>query len=94
MTKTKQPPVFASSTKFLPPQKLPYFAGQNNIEIAKILPHRYPFLLVDKVIHLEKMKRAVGIKRPGWVSRGGVKTTELGDIHRFSRWPIVNHDHI
>lgn len=34
----------------------------NNIEIAKILPHRYPFLLVDKVIHLEKMKRAVGIK--------------------------------
>jgi len=38
-------------------------AGEvNNIEIAKILPHRYPFLLVDKVIHLEKMKRAVGIK--------------------------------
>ncbi|CAK9101507.1 unnamed protein product [Durusdinium trenchii] len=34
----------------------------NNIEIAKILPHRYPFLLVDKVIHLEKMKRAVGVK--------------------------------
>ncbi|CAJ1330051.1 unnamed protein product, partial [Effrenium voratum] len=34
----------------------------NNIDIAKILPHRYPFLLVDKVIHLEKMKRAVGIK--------------------------------
>lgn len=34
----------------------------DNIEIAKILPHRYPFLLVDKVIHLEKMKRAVGVK--------------------------------
>ena len=36
--------------------------AENNIEIAKILPHRYPFLLVDKVIHLEKMKRAVGVK--------------------------------
>ena len=39
--------------------------AQNNIEIAKILPHRYPFLLVDKVIHLEKMKRAVGVKPLG-----------------------------
>ncbi len=39
--------------------------SENNIEIAKILPHRYPFLLVDKVIHLEKMKRAVGIKSLG-----------------------------
>lgn len=34
----------------------------DNIEIAKILPHRYPFLLVDKVIALEKFKRAVGVK--------------------------------
>ena len=30
--------------------------------IMKILPHRYPFLLVDKIISLEKGKRAVGIK--------------------------------
>lgn len=30
--------------------------------IMKILPHRYPFLLVDRVISLEKGKRAVGIK--------------------------------
>lgn len=30
--------------------------------IQKILPHRYPFLLVDKVIDLEPMKRVVGIK--------------------------------
>lgn len=34
----------------------------DNIEVSKILPHRYPFLLVDKVIELEKMKRATGIK--------------------------------
>lgn len=31
-------------------------------DIQKILPHRYPFLLVDRIIELEPMKRAVGIK--------------------------------
>jgi len=31
-------------------------------EIQKILPHRYPFLLVDRILELEEGKRAVGIK--------------------------------
>ncbi|UAK16336.1 3-hydroxyacyl-ACP dehydratase FabZ [Sporolactobacillus terrae] len=31
-------------------------------EIKKILPHRYPFLLVDKVLEVEDGKKAVGIK--------------------------------
>ena len=31
-------------------------------EIQKILPHRYPFLLVDKIIHLELDKKVIGIK--------------------------------
>jgi 3-hydroxyacyl-[acyl-carrier-protein] dehydratase len=31
-------------------------------EIRKLLPHRYPFLLVDKIIELELSKRIVGIK--------------------------------
>lgn len=31
-------------------------------EIQKVLPHRAPFLLVDRIIELEPMKRAVGIK--------------------------------
>jgi len=30
--------------------------------IHKILPHRYPFLFIDKIIELEEDKRAVGIK--------------------------------
>lgn len=34
----------------------------NNIEIQKIIPHRYPFLLVDKIEQLEPGKKAVGIK--------------------------------
>jgi 3-hydroxyacyl-[acyl-carrier-protein] dehydratase len=31
-------------------------------DIIKILPHRYPFLLVDRIIELELNKRVVGIK--------------------------------
>jgi 3-hydroxyacyl-[acyl-carrier-protein] dehydratase len=31
-------------------------------DIMRILPHRYPFLLVDRVVELEPGKRAVGIK--------------------------------
>ncbi len=30
--------------------------------IQRILPHRYPFLLVDKIIHLELDKKVIGIK--------------------------------
>ncbi|MGH2535526.1 MAG: 3-hydroxyacyl-ACP dehydratase FabZ [Thermomicrobiales bacterium] len=32
------------------------------VELQRILPHRYPFLLVDRVVELEPGKRAVGIK--------------------------------
>ncbi|HLF18244.1 MAG TPA: UDP-3-O-acyl-N-acetylglucosamine deacetylase [Candidatus Omnitrophota bacterium] len=31
-------------------------------DIMKILPHRYPFLLVDRVIEIERGKRAIGVK--------------------------------
>jgi UDP-3-O-[3-hydroxymyristoyl] N-acetylglucosamine deacetylase / 3-hydroxyacyl-[acyl-carrier-protein] dehydratase len=31
-------------------------------EIMKVLPHRYPFLLVDRIIEVEDSKRIVGIK--------------------------------
>ena len=31
-------------------------------EIKRILPHRYPFLLVDRIISLEPGKRIVGLK--------------------------------
>jgi len=35
----------------------------DSIAIQKILPHRYPFLLVDKIIELDPRKRIVGIKQ-------------------------------
>lgn len=31
-------------------------------EIQEIIPHRYPFLMVDRIIEMEEGKRAVGIK--------------------------------
>ncbi|MHB9075163.1 MAG: 3-hydroxyacyl-ACP dehydratase FabZ [Desulfobaccales bacterium] len=31
-------------------------------EIQRLLPHRYPFLLVDRIISLELGKRVVGVK--------------------------------
>jgi 3-hydroxyacyl-[acyl-carrier-protein] dehydratase len=32
-------------------------------DIMRVLPHRYPFLLVDRVVELEPGRRAVGIKQ-------------------------------
>lgn len=37
-------------------------AGLTITEIQKILPHRYPFLLVDRILELVVSKKAAGIK--------------------------------
>ncbi len=34
----------------------------DTVAIQKILPHRYPFLMVDAIVELERHKRIVGIK--------------------------------
>ena len=34
----------------------------DNAAIQKILPHRYPFLLVDAVLEIERLKRIVSVK--------------------------------
>jgi 3-hydroxyacyl-[acyl-carrier-protein] dehydratase len=39
-----------------------YAAPLEAADIMRILPHRYPFLLVDRVVELEPGKRAVGVK--------------------------------
>ena len=31
-------------------------------EIQKFLPHRYPFLLIDRIVEMERLKRIVAIK--------------------------------
>lgn len=60
----------------------------NTTQIQEILPHRPPFLLVDRIIELEDGKRAVGIKNvtinepfftghfPGYPVMPGVLITE------------------
>jgi len=35
----------------------------DSVAIQKILPHRYPFLLVDRVLELDPLKRIVAIKQ-------------------------------
>ena len=37
-------------------------SGLDVMEIMKMLPHRYPFLLIDRVIEIEGFQRAVAIK--------------------------------
>jgi 3-hydroxyacyl-[acyl-carrier-protein] dehydratase len=34
----------------------------DSIGIQKILPHRYPFLMVDAILEVERLKRIVGVK--------------------------------
>jgi hypothetical protein len=56
-----------------------------NEQIAAILPHRYPFLLVDKVVEFDAGKRAVGIKQVGRCvrapqKRGGVLRLGRADV--------------
>jgi UDP-3-O-[3-hydroxymyristoyl] N-acetylglucosamine deacetylase/3-hydroxyacyl-[acyl-carrier-protein] dehydratase len=37
-------------------------SGLDPAQIRRILPHRYPFLMVDRVIEIEGFRRAVGVK--------------------------------
>jgi 3-hydroxyacyl-[acyl-carrier-protein] dehydratase len=46
------------------------------VQIQKILPHRYPFLMVDRVLELEPGKRAVGIKN-----------VTMGELHFQGHFP-------
>ena len=50
----------AEIDKWLAYENMP--AVLDYVEIRKVLPHRYPMLLVDKIVELVPMQRAVGIK--------------------------------
>src|SRR5207245_11037773 len=53
-------------TKGTPPvteaQPGPTQTGLDIHDLLKILPHRYPLLLIDRVLELERKKRIVAIK--------------------------------
>lgn len=50
-------------------------------EIKKILPHRYPMLLVDRILEVEPMNRAVGIKN--------ITANEMQFLGHFPNEPIM-----
>ena len=51
------------------------------IEIQKYLPHRYPFLMVDGILEIERLKRIVGIKN--------VSATEAHFQGHFPGQPVM-----
>jgi UDP-3-O-[3-hydroxymyristoyl] N-acetylglucosamine deacetylase/3-hydroxyacyl-[acyl-carrier-protein] dehydratase len=53
---------FGGSQKKTAPKAVREVPLLNILDIQKILPHRYPFLLVDKILELEPDKRVVGVK--------------------------------
>ena len=53
----------------------------NSREIMEILPHRYPFLLVDKITELEAGVKAVGLKN--------VTANEMHFLGHFPGNPIM-----
>ncbi|KAA0548564.1 3-hydroxyacyl-ACP dehydratase FabZ [Bacillus sp. BGMRC 2118] len=50
-------------------------------QIKEIIPHRYPFLLVDKILEIEEGKRAVGIKN--------VTANEQYFVGHFPDYPVM-----
>ncbi|BDG49080.1 MULTISPECIES: 3-hydroxyacyl-ACP dehydratase FabZ [Parageobacillus] len=50
-------------------------------QIQAIIPHRYPFLLVDRILEIEDGKRAVGIKN--------VSVNEPFFIGHFPEYPVM-----
>jgi 3-hydroxyacyl-[acyl-carrier-protein] dehydratase len=50
------------TTKTMTEEPEPVKSGMDIADIFKILPHRYPFLLIDRVIELERMKSIVALK--------------------------------
>jgi 3-hydroxyacyl-[acyl-carrier-protein] dehydratase len=50
-------------------------------EIMSLLPHRYPFLLIDRLIEMERMKRVVAIKN--------VTSNEPFFAGHFPNFPIM-----
>ena len=50
-------------------------------QIKELIPHRYPFLLVDKILDLEVGKKAIGIKN--------VSANEPFFQGHFPKYPIM-----
>jgi 3-hydroxyacyl-[acyl-carrier-protein] dehydratase len=76
MSETPETPA-AETTAATPPHK----TTMDIVEIMAILPHRYPFLLIDRVIDIERKVRIVAIKN--------VTVNEPHFIGHFPDYPIM-----
>lgn len=55
---------FQEAQAMRPPVSIPTGeAVLDNIEVQKVLPHRYPFLMVDRVVNFEGDKKCIGVKQ-------------------------------
>ena len=75
-------------------------------EIRSILPHRYPMLLVDRILEIEPGKRALGLKNvsvnedffnghfPGQAMMPGVLILEaMAQVAGVLILPVPDHQH-
>ncbi len=58
MDQTSEAAAETAATAVVSPSKTAMDIG----DILKILPHRYPFLLIDRVVELVRMKSIVALK--------------------------------
>ncbi|WP_240371327.1 3-hydroxyacyl-ACP dehydratase FabZ [Anoxybacteroides rupiense] len=50
-------------------------------QIQEIIPHRYPFLLIDRILEVEEGKRAIGLKN--------VSANEPFFVGHFPEYPVM-----
>ncbi|MBB3908340.1 3-hydroxyacyl-ACP dehydratase FabZ [Anoxybacillus sp. PDR2] len=50
-------------------------------QIQEIIPHRYPFLLIDRILEVEEGKRAIGLKN--------VSANEHFFVGHFPEYPVM-----
>ena len=62
LTTTAPDQVTPEESAVVPPPEIPEKQLLNILDIMAILPHRYPFLLIDRIVEMERKKRVVAIK--------------------------------
>jgi len=56
--------IFARTLSMVPSVNIPTGEGvMDNIEVQKVLPHRYPFLMVDRIVAFEGEFKCTGVKQ-------------------------------
>ena len=74
--------------KFMDKPEMPI----NILEIMQQLPHRYPFLLVDRVLDVETGKKITGLKKSGiykLTAKNEIPVSHFGSRLVFSRSELL-----